>query len=80
MQRVESNGIEQSSPLKSGIVIKWKECVMLILCSESQETIRFHSSQDRRPVPRLRDISYFASFISVYLIGTFLTRVSQEEA
>ena len=80
MRRAELNGIEQFSPLKPGTVIKWKECVMSISCSESQETIRFRQSQKRRPVPRLRDVSCLASFFPWDLFGTFLTRVSQEEA
>ena len=80
MQRAELNGIEQFSPLKSGIVIKWRECVMSFSCSEFRETIRFRQSQKQRPVPRLRNFSYFASFFPGDLFGTFLTRVSQEEA
>ena len=80
MQRAELNGIEQFSPLKSRIVIKWKEHVMSISCSESQETIRFRQSQKRRPVRRLRNFSYLASFFPGDLFGTFLTRISQEQA
>lgn len=80
MQRAESNDIEQSSPLKLEIVTKWKEGMKSILCSQSQEMIRFHRSQDWGPMPRLRNFSYFASSISEDLFGTFLTRVSQEKA